>query len=226
MRHILSGWQARSVVLPLLFALSLTGCVRHGAEAPAASPPPASPTGVGAAFAKILAVEDNRKFEERPRDPSAPTLNDTADFGNQDRMARAVGRQRDPDGAAGANIFLPANETVARLVRAATEKALRDKGYTLVGEGSPHYGAASSLSVQITQFWIWQTPGELAKSAEFRAAVVVTGDALLEPSTSIESYAAEDSADVDASQWRQIMEAGIGDLGKRLGERLKSPTGS
>ena len=217
MRNIRSGWQARSFVLPLLFALSLTACARHGAEAPAASSPPA--------FAKIIAVEDHRKFAEHPRDPSTPTLNDAADFGNQDRMARAVGRQRDLDGATGANIFLPANETVARLVRAAIEKALRDKGYTLVAEGSPHYGAASSLSVQITQFWIWQRPGMLAQPAEFRTAVVVTGDVLLEPSTTIESYATDDSADIGASRWRQIMDAGIGDLGKKLGERLKPPSG-
>jgi len=221
MRKVAGSGRALSLLLSLLVGLSLSACTRPSAEIPANAAPaePAAPA--AKAFAKILAVEDSRKFEARPQDPSKPSLQDPAEISNEDLIARAVGRERRADGP-GANIFLPAGETVAGAVRAAIEKALRDRGYEVVGEGSPHYDAAATLSVEITQFWIWETQGTYGVSAEFRAAVVATGDVLTEPSTRLESYIADDSAMViRASHWQPMMQAGIDDLGKKIVAQLK-----
>ena len=217
----------RTLSLALVAVLSATGCGQRGAMPPAAPAPPAgapdAAPSMGKAAAKILAIEDARKFEARPQDPSTPSMQNAADLDNKDRVAHTVGRQRSIYGGAGPNIFLPAGETVAGIVRATLEKALREKGYRIIEEGSPDYAGAATLSIEITQFWTWQTPRMLGKSAEFRTAVVVTGDALSEPSTRLEGYASDDSVGTNANHWRQIIQAGVDDLGKKIAMEIKPP---
>jgi len=174
------------------------------------------------ASVKLVAVDDARIFVDRPRDPSTPSLQHPEDNANKDELAHTVGRQRHLYGAAGRNISLGKEETVTGLMRATVQKALEAKGYRLVEDGAPQDAAARLLSVSITQFWTWQTPGPFGKSAEFRAIAVLTGDALFgTPSITVEGYASDDTAHVRAGHWHDIMQAGLDELRTKIEAQLK-----
>ncbi len=102
------------------------------------------------AFVK-LTVRDARHFEAAPRDPSVPSLKDSADIANPTITARAVARQRDHFGLANGDVALPADKTVAEMVQADAQKALQDKGYTVVDMAAPQYASARPLDIEIDE---------------------------------------------------------------------------
>lgn len=220
MRNFTAGW--RALLLPLLLALSLSACSRPATEKPAAALPvaTAAPTATAKAFVK-LAIEDARKFEANPRDPSQPSTKNAANIGNKVATARVMGRLRSIYGGAGDDLVLPEGKTAASLVRVAAQKALTEKGYAVVDESAPQFATALPLRIDIAECWLWYSPGFIRKSLEFRAAVVMNGDALIAPATTAQSYTSAESLDVSPNRWLYVAEQGLDLLSAEIKARLK-----
>lgn len=101
----------------------------------------------------IATIQDLRVFDNKPSNPSTPSIN-----GDHTTMSAAdkcgmVGRQRNGYGAAMGDIALPAGQTVQTKTRQLLAEAFARRGYTLA-EGSGNRAGAD-----IQQFWAWFTPG-------------------------------------------------------------------
>lgn len=117
---------------------------------PAATAPAAS---VGHVY--IAPVIDDRKFQNKPPDPSIPSIaGDVANMSaaEKDQM---IGRQRNTWGHAMGDIKLPAGEAVTQRVRALAEEALSRDGYQVTDNPN----APNKVSISINEFWAWMNPG-------------------------------------------------------------------
>jgi len=174
---------------------------------------------------KIVEVTDKRVFEARPSSPSTPSLENAADIKNAKITERAIARKRGGYGNALGDIVLPEGRSVAGLVRSATEKALRDKGYRVVAEGSPEYASAIPVSVEVNKFWAWFKPGFAAITIECEAMVTVTSDAFMPPTPHPVLSDAKDSGFAALeSMWIKVISQNLGDLSDKMGADIKPPS--
>ena len=174
-------------------------------------------------FVRIAEVRDNRRFEVAPKDPYMPSLQNPGEVNSGAITSRAIGRQRDSNGKALGNVLLPDGRTVELVVREAVTKALAELGYAVVDARSPQFEKALPMQVDIEQFWTWFTPRPLilgGGSVEFRVVLALTAEALTGRKVVIASgYAigkgvapAEAGLPSTASEWRDVVVAGIDDL--------------
>jgi hypothetical protein len=205
---------------PALLALLMSGCAvgRSTVEIT----PPTAINSVGGAYAKIVAVDDLRKFEASPGDPRIPSLENASEITDPSITARAVARKRGGFGKAFGDVVLPPGQSVAGLVRAAAGKALADKGYTVVGVDSPNYATAAPLSVDIVQFWAWFSPGFASVHIDFEGALTLRGSGLLnrEPTT-VTSHMTYEGMAIFESDWTDLVRRGVADLSQRMEETIK-----
>lgn len=213
----LRGWTTfSSVVLAGLFL----GCTTPLTfDVQPTQMPPASAKG----FVKIAEVRDNRRFEVAPKDPHIPSLQKPGELSSGAITSRAIGRQRDSNGKAVGNVLLPDGRTVELVVREAVTKALAELGYAVVDARSPQFEKALPMRVDIERFWAWFTPRPpilRGGSVEFRVVLALKAEALTGRKEVIASgYAiGKDVAPPEAglpstaSEWRDVVVAGIDDL--------------
>jgi hypothetical protein len=205
-----------AVVLVGLFS----GCATHITfDVQPTQMPPASAKG----FVKIAEVRDNRRFEVAPKDPFMPSLQNPGEVNSGAITSRTIGRQRDSNGKAWGNVFLPDGRTVELVVREAVTEALAELGYAVVDVRSPQFEKALPMQVDIEQFWTWFTPRPLflgGGSVEFRGVLVLKAEALIGRKEVIASgYAigksvasAEAGLPSTGSEWRNVVVAGVDDL--------------
>jgi uncharacterized lipoprotein YajG len=186
--------------------------------------PPTSVAPTGMAPAKIVGVTDKRVFEAAPRNPSTPSLQDAKDIGNPMITTRAFARKRGGFGAAFGDIVLPEGRTVAGLVRAATQKALQEKGYRVVEENSPDYARAVPVNVDIQEFWAWFSPGALTVTVECQATINMSGGAFVTASPPpIKGYASTSGLAATNSDFADVMTKALDDLVEKMKAQIKSP---
>jgi uncharacterized lipoprotein YajG len=217
----------RHLLAPALAGLLLSGCAlgRSVVEIP----PPASGAAVeGKVPAKIVEVQDSRKFEASPPNPSTPSLGNPSEINDPKITARAIARKRGGYGQAFGDVVLPEGRTVAGLVRTAAEKALRERGYKIVDEKSPEYANAFPLALNIDQFWAWFTPGLLSVTVEYQSLVTMKGEALVGAgSATVNGYVKYETAAVFESTWADTIRRGVEDLGNKMRDKIKAaPPGS
>jgi hypothetical protein len=175
-------------------------------------------------FAKVLEVKDVRRFEATPRDPSIPSLQDSEEINDRAITSRAVARKRGGYGMAFAEILLPEGRTVEQIVREGATKALAEKGYAVVAEGSPEFAKALPVNIEIQQFWSWFTPGVFLVSVEFVGIVVLKGEVLAESNQeTVRGYSIINAMAATDSQWQEVMQNGVQDLVEKMKTKLKSP---
>jgi hypothetical protein len=120
----------------------------------------------------ISAVTDDRDFQNKPDDPSTPSIDGdvtTLSAADKDRM---IGRQRNGFGHAMGDIALPAGDSVTQRVRALLVQGLAHDGY-VVSDGP---GAPNTATVSIGEFWAWSTPGFAAITFEAKITCILTID--------------------------------------------------
>jgi hypothetical protein len=175
-------------------------------------------------FAKVLEVKDVRRFEAAPSDPSVPSLQDSQEINDRVITSRAVARKRGGFGMALADILLPEGRTVEQIVREAATKALAEKGYAVVAEGSPEFAEALPVNIEIQQFWSWFTPGTFLISVEFVGIVLLKGEVLAGSNEeTVRGYSIVNAMAATESQWQEVMQNGIQDLIEKMKTKLKSP---
>lgn len=211
-------------LLPALLALLLSGCA-VGRSTVEIKSPTALNTDTGT-YARIVSVDDLRKFEASPDDPRTPSLENASQIADPDITARAVARKRGGFGKALGDILLSPGQSVANLVRAAARKALADKGYTVVESSSPRYATAASLDIGIPQFWAWFSPGFASVHIDFEATLTMHGDGLLdrEPTT-VTSHVTHEGMAIFESDWTDLVQRGVEDLSRRIEDNVKPAAG-
>jgi uncharacterized lipoprotein YajG len=157
------------MTLSLLFLILQSGCVTGRRELTLTVPPDAA-SGVTAGRVFIAAISDDRQFENKPDDPSIPSISgDVATLSAQDKD-RMVGRQRNGFGHAMGDVSLAGDQSVTQQVRALVEQGLHAAGFQLTSEPA----APNAMTVSIQEFWSWMSPGFAALSFEARIRCAVT----------------------------------------------------
>jgi hypothetical protein len=156
------------VVSPLLLLTS--GCVtgRRTVSLPVHSLGAPAATSKGDFF--ISAVTDNRHFENKPSDPSTPSIDGDATSLSVEQKNSMIGRQRNTYGHAMGDIALPSGDSVVQRTQALLKEALQQRGYRVTQDAA----APNSASVSIDQFWAWFTPGFVSVSFEARVYCTLT----------------------------------------------------
>ena len=203
-------------------ALFLSGCATTRSIIDVSVPQPQQVPAKG--FAKLLDVKDMRRFVPAPKDPSVPSLQHTADINDPAITARAVARKRGGYGKAFADILLPEGRTVVQVVREAATKALAEKGYAVVSEGSPDFSRALPVNIEIQQFWSWASPGVFQVSAEFLCVGLLKGDVLAVGNEQpVRGYSIVKGVAITDSGWQEVMQNGVQDLIENMKAKIKSP---
>jgi uncharacterized lipoprotein YajG len=163
-------------MLMLLPMVLLAACATNRSQISLTVPPHAATASVGdERLAVIITVADQRMFEERPRDPSIPSLKrgDRHALDSEGRKA-AVGRKRNSYGKALGDIVLRPPQTVETITRQLLQTGLTGLGYRVLDAAAPAPEGALVIDVGIEEFWAWFTPGFWAVSMEARMKTVLT----------------------------------------------------
>jgi uncharacterized lipoprotein YajG len=118
----------------------------------------------------IASVTDNRQFQNKPSDPSVPSIDgDVTKLSTQEKD-RMIGRQRNTWGKAMGDIGLKDNDSVTKRVRLLVEEGLRRKGYGISVDPKAPVAAA----VTVDEFWGWGTPGFWALTFEAKIQCTIS----------------------------------------------------
>lgn len=153
----------RKISLTLLLATTvLTGCVTGTRNLENLTVPEYSNEKSAAGDVYIAAIIDSRVFEQKPRNPSTPSVKGDLNSISKQTLSSLIGRQRNGYGKAMGDVALPANVTVQDKVRDLVTTGLESRGYTVVTDEN----AANQITVDIDKFWAWFTPGFTSVSFE------------------------------------------------------------
>ena len=101
----------------------------------------------------IASIQDLRVFENRPSNPSTPSVDGDHNAMSATAKNRMIGRQRNAYGAAMGDISLPSDQNIQSKTRDLLVEAFAKRGYE-VSSGSSNRGSAD-----VRKFWAWFTPG-------------------------------------------------------------------
>ena len=148
------------ILIAMVFAL--TGCVTGTRNLENLEIPEyASDKNVSGEF-YIGQISDQRQFEQKPQDPSTPSVKGKLNSLSKEQLSTLIGRQRNGFGAAMGDVALPEGLTVQDKVRDLLTVGLQSRGYDVVD--NEH--AANRISVDISKFWAWFSPGFASVSFE------------------------------------------------------------
>lgn len=153
----------------IIVGMLASGCV-VGRRTVGLEAPSLAQGAVSKGDATVTAIVDNRKFENKPSDPSTPSIDGDVATLTPETKALMIGRQRNGYGHAMGDIALPEGQSVPQQVRTLIESALKARGYNVTTNDS----APTKLSVSIDQFWAWFTPGMFSVTFEARVYCALT----------------------------------------------------
>lgn len=169
----------------------------------------------------ITRVDDMRHFEISPRDPSTPSLSDDK-INDAVTTGRALARKRNGYGMALGDVLLPKGETVADLMEQAVADGFRKAGYRVVRKGDPGYDQAVPVTLQVSEFWSWLTPGLVQITIANRAEVTLRGSLpALAPDMTVHNETSEEMMAVFESDWQKLVAKGLDQLSDKVAETLK-----
>jgi hypothetical protein len=146
-------------VLAVVVAAALLAACANGRTVIDLPPPPAA--GVAPARApavRIADVTDDRVFQDRPHQPSIPSLDgEGASKAPPALRAHAVARKRNGYGMAQGDVVLSEREDMRDVVRANLALALVQAGYR-VDDRDP---SARRVDIHVRDFWLWLEPHTL-----------------------------------------------------------------
>jgi hypothetical protein len=156
----------------------------------------------GAAAGKVAVirvVQDGRVFEEKPRDPSIPSLKGGLRNNPEELRKRAIARKRDADGKVRGDVLLLEDQTVETVVRDLVGNALAGSGYSVMETSSSP--DAIIVDVTINKFWSWVLHGSWAY--QFGAEIETT----LAIESGSKQYQFKTGADAAKGRYQVVTEA-------------------
>lgn len=162
-RHIVSKTALHSLLALTLLACS--GCVvgRRTIDLEVPTAPKIVDGSKGTV--SIISITDQRKFENKPPQPSTPSIDGDVTTLSKAERGRMIGRQRNGFGKAMGDIALADNQTVENQMRLLVAEAFKRRGYTV----NDARQSGNQAEVVIDKFWAWFTPGFM--SVDFDADV-------------------------------------------------------
>jgi uncharacterized lipoprotein YajG len=118
----------------------------------------------------IAAVTDDREFQNKPSEPSTPSINGDATKLSAQEKDQMIGRQRNGFGHAMGDMALPADDSVSKRARLLVEQGLMRKGYEISSDPNARY----AVTVSVKEFWAWMTPGFLALTFEAKVSCLIS----------------------------------------------------
>src|SRR5882724_8551035 len=157
----------------------------------------------------IAAVTDDREFQNKPSDPSVPSIDGDVMKISAQEKDQMIGRQRNTWGRAMGDIALPAGDTVTKRMRLLVEQGLMRKGYEISGDP----GASRSLTISVTEFWAWTTPGFWALTFEAKLSCsIVETDASGVHTAIVKGYGLNHGQFAKDANWQQAYEPAFEDF--------------
>jgi hypothetical protein len=218
-----------------LLAIGLVGCATNRSEIKLASPvtavpaakagaaaeakPEAATSGVPTRTIVLRSVTDERSFEERPSDPSHPSLGFEGSSGaTAETRARAIGRKRNTFGQALGDVLLENGQTVTGVMSDSITASLTQAGYRVVTDPAAAAPGDPVLDVHIKGFWSWFQPGFWA--IKLHADIVTQID--VNPGTpfTVEVHAQDSRQAATEKAWMQAIEKGLAEYRAQLADKV------
>lgn len=154
-----------SLVLGLaLLCLTQTACVVGRRTVPLTVPTAAIPSEKTGGPIHVDTIVDHRTFEQKPKDPSTPSIDGDLASMSLEQRSTMIGRQRNGYGGAMGDIALPAGDTVPKVAKRLLEEGLKKRGYEISADAA----APKTARVSVDEFWAWFTPGMFSVTFEAR----------------------------------------------------------
>jgi len=200
----------------IVFIVLLTGCATGTRNIDLAVPEfESSRSGSGAVY--INSITDNRQFEQKPKDPSTPSVDGDLASMSEDKLNTFIGRQRSGYGAALGQVALPAGGTVQEKMRDLLSKGLESRGYTV----SDNPDSEIKLDISIEKFWAWFTPGLFAVTFEAEVDADLNASAGSgDKRTRVESYGLNKGQVGSNANWILTYDRAFNDFLNKLDEKL------
>jgi hypothetical protein len=175
-----------------------------------------APTGKAVA---IDAVQDARKFEEKPSDPSVPSLKRGDDYKlDAEQRKRAIARKRNGYGKAMGDILLEEGQTVETVTRSLVADCFARHGYQVIAPGAQPDADAVHVNVTIDEFWAWFTPGMWTVDMEGKIHTIIrttTGVQL-----DVRAYGKNSGASGKEDNWREAYDRTFTDYAVRCDDAI------
>lgn len=165
----------------------------------------------------IDAVQDARKFEENPSDPSVPSLKKGDEYKlDAEQRLRAIARKRNGWGRAIGDILLEDGQTVETLTRDLVADGFSRHGYQIVAQGAPAPVNALHISVVIDEFWAWFTPGMWTVDMEGKIHTLVRTETGVQ--LDVHAYGKNSGASGKEDNWREAYDRAFKDYAAKFDE--------
>lgn len=165
----------------------------------------------------IDAVQDARKFEDDPSDPSVPSLKKGDDYKlDAERRKRAIARKRNSWGRAMGDIVLEDGQTVETLTRDLVTDGFARHGYQVLASNASPPADAVHVDVTIDEFWAWFTPGMWTVDMEGKIHTLIrtsTGVQL-----DVRAYGKNSGGSGKEANWREAFDRTFRDYAARFDE--------
>ena len=206
--------------LPIVIAVSClsSGCVT-GRRSFGVNVPPAESYSQNSAKGSIAVglVTDARQFENKPGDPSTPSINGDVNDLSPEARSKFIGRQRGTFGHAWGDIVLPEGQTVQGKVADLLREGLKRRGFQIVDPSATE----NSATAEIQQFWSWMTPGFFALSFEAQIKCKVTVTRAGKATTIVvKGYGLNHGQFAKDVNWQEAYDIAVQDFLANLNEQL------
>ena len=165
----------------------------------------------------IDSVEDARRFEESPGDPSVPSLKKGEEYKlDAEQRKRAVARKRNSWGKALGDILLDGGQTVETLAHDLVADGFSRHGYQVIAANATPPADALHVNVKIDEFWAWFTPGMWTVDMEGKIHTLIrTGSGV---QLDIHAYGKNSGGSGREDNWREAYERAFRDYSAKFDE--------
>jgi hypothetical protein len=169
---------------------------------------------------RIEKIDDARRFEVDPPEPSIPSLMDNQ-IADDALRSRAIARKRNTFGKALGDVLLPEGQSVAKLTESAITRTFRAAGYRVLGVDDPDYAQAIPVSGRVEKLWAWFRPGFWALALEANYEVTLsTTIAALQRNPKLTGQVRNTMQIATEDDWSAIVTKALDDFSARLQDRL------
>ena len=140
-----------ALLIPLTVSVLLSGCVLG--ERHLTLKIPKGPSASVKGDVAIATVVDSRRFEDKPSDPSTPSVDGKVASKTKSELSQLVGRQRNGYGHAMGGIGLGGGRTMPDVMRELVSEGFSRRGYATKATSQ------NRVHVDVEKFWAWMTPG-------------------------------------------------------------------